>query len=75
MPLSSTRTMVVFRTNLMWLQGAFATLTGLFNRVGLRTNAGKTVVMLRRTCRVVGTQSEEAYEHRMMGMRLTYRDR
>ena len=29
-----------------WLQGAFNTLVGLFDRVGLRTNVGKTVVMV-----------------------------
>ena len=29
-----------------WLQGAFSTLVGLFGRVGLNTNAGKTVVMV-----------------------------
>ena len=26
-----------------WLQGAFNTLVGLFDRVGLQTNVGKTV--------------------------------
>ena len=29
-----------------WLQGAFTALVGLFDRVGLRTNAGKTVSMV-----------------------------
>ena len=29
-----------------WLQGEFDTLTGLFDRVGIRTNAIKTVGML-----------------------------
>ena len=27
----------------LWLQGAFNTLVGLFDRVGMRTNIGKTV--------------------------------
>ena len=29
-----------------WLQGAFNSLVGLFDRVGLQTNVGKTVVMV-----------------------------
>ena len=29
-----------------WLQGAFSTLVGLFDRVGLRNNVGKTVGMV-----------------------------
>ena len=29
-----------------WLQGEFSTLVGLFNRVGLQNNAGKTVGMV-----------------------------
>ena len=33
-----------------WLQGAFSTLVGLFDRVGLRTNARKTVGMVYPPC-------------------------
>ena len=33
-----------------WLQGSFSTLFGLFYRVGLRTNFGKTVRMVFRPC-------------------------
>ena len=29
-----------------WLQGAFNTLVGMFDRVGLRTNVGETVGMV-----------------------------
>ena len=29
-----------------WLQGAFTALVGLFDRVGLRKNSGKTVSMV-----------------------------
>ena len=29
-----------------WLQSAFSTLVGLFDRVGMRTNVGKTVGMV-----------------------------
>ena len=42
-----------------WLYGAFNTLTGLFERVGIRKNVGKTVNMICRPCRAVGTQSEQ----------------
>ena len=41
----------------IWLQGAFRTLTGLFNRLGLRTNVGKKVGMISRPFSVAGTQS------------------
>ena len=30
----------------VWLQGAFNALVGLFDRVGLQTNSGKTVDMV-----------------------------
>ena len=33
-----------------WLQGAFTALIGLFERVGLRTNIGKTVSMVCHPC-------------------------
>ena len=33
-----------------WLQGAFSTLLGLLDSVGLRTNVGKTVGMVCRPC-------------------------
>ena len=38
-----------------WLQGAFSTLVGLLDKVGLRTNAGKTVGMVCRPCQAAGT--------------------
>ena len=41
-----------------WLQGAFSTLIGLFNRVGLQTNVRKTVGMVCLPCQATGTQSE-----------------
>ena len=44
-----------------WLRGAFDTLVGLFDRVGLRTNVGETVDMIYRPFRVAVNQSEEAY--------------
>ena len=39
-----------------WLQGAFSTLVGLFDRVGLWTNARKTVGMVCHPCQVAGNQ-------------------
>ena len=35
-----------------WLQGAFTTLVGIFDRVGLMTNVGKTVSMVCHPCQV-----------------------
>ena len=58
-----------------WLQGAIDTLVGLFDRVGLRTNVGKTVGMVCRPCQAAGTQSEAAYGRRITGEGPTYRER
>ena len=33
-----------------WLQSAFTALVGLFDRVGLQTNVGKTVIMVCHPC-------------------------
>ena len=51
---------LVALTDPVWLQGAFGTLTGLFNRVELWTNAGKTARTIYRLFRAAGTQSKEA---------------
>ena len=56
-----------------WLQGAFSTLVGLFDRVILRTNFGKTVGMVCRPCQVAGNQSEAAYGRWMTGEGPSYR--
>ena len=58
-----------------WLQGAFSTLVGLFDSVGLRTNVGKTVGMVCRPFQAAGTQLEAAYGIRMMGEGPSYRER
>ena len=50
-----------------WLQSAFSTLVGLFDRVGLKNNVGKTVGMVCHPCQATGTQSEAAYGRRMTG--------
>ena len=59
--------------HLLWLQGVFDTLTGLFDRVGIWKNARKKVGMLCHPCRVVGTYLDAAYKRRMAGEGLTYR--
>ena len=51
----------------LWLQWAFTTLVGLFDRVGLNTNTVKTVSMTCRPCTAAGNQSEEAYGRLMTG--------
>ena len=66
---------LVASTDPVWLQGAFDTLSGLFNRVGLHTNAGKTVGMLYFPCCTVGIQLEASYRRRMTGEELTHRAR
>ena len=55
------------------MKGVFNTLTGLFDRVGLMTNVGKTVEMLCRPCCAVRTHLDAAYEQLMMGEGITYR--
>ena len=58
-----------------WLQWAFDTLVSLFERVGLRNNAGKTVNMVCRPFQAARTQSVAAYGRNMMGEGPTYRER
>ena len=58
-----------------WLQWAFNALVGLFERVGLQTNVGKTVSMVCRPCPAAGNQSEAAYGRMMTGEGPTYQER
>ena len=58
-----------------WLQGAFSTLAGLFDRMGLHNNVGKTIGMVCRPCQAAGTQSEAAYRRRITGEGPAYRER
>ena len=58
-----------------WLQWVFDALVSLFERVGLRTNIGKTVSMVCRQCQAAGTQSVAAYGRKMTGEGPTYRER
>ena len=55
-----------------WLQGAFSTLIGLFDRVGLQTNFRKTVSMVCRPFQAAGTQLEVSYGQRMTGEGTSY---
>ena len=58
-----------------WLQGAFSTLLGLFDRVGLKKNSRKTFGMVFHPCQAAGMQSEAAYRLWMMGARPYYWER
>ena len=57
-----------------WIHGEFNTLAGLFDRVGMRTNVGKTVSMVYRPCQASGKQLEAAYGRRVIGEGPTYRE-
>ena len=58
-----------------WLQGEFNTLVGLFDRVGLRKNVGKTVGMVCHPCQAAGNLSTAAYGRRFTGVGPTHRER
>ena len=58
-----------------WLQGVFGTLAGLFDRLGLNTNVGKTVRMVYRPCQASVMYSETAYGRRMTGSGPSYQER
>ena len=57
-----------------WLQGAFNTLVGLFDRVGLRTNVRNTVGMVYRLCQAAGNHLEAVYGRWITGEAPTYRE-
>ena len=50
-----------------WLQGAFNTLVGLFDRVGLHNNVGNTVDMVCHLFQAVGHKSEVLYGRCIIG--------
>ena len=59
-----------------WLQGAFNALVGLFDRVGLRKNVGKTVSMVCHPFRVMaGNITQAAYSRRLTGEGNSYKER
>ena len=60
----------------VWLQGAFTALVSIFDRVGLMTNAGKTVSMVCHPCQAgEGNRTEEAYRRRITGEGRAYAER
>ena len=65
---------IVASSNPQWLQGAFSTMFGLFDRVVLWNNVVKAVGMVFRPCQAAGTQSEAAYGLRMTGEGPSYRE-
>ena len=58
---------VVASKDLEWLQLPFNMLTGLFDRVGLRTNVHKTVGMVCCSCWASGVRADKSYTWRMKG--------
>ena len=59
-----------------WLQGAFSALVAIFDRVGLLTNVGKTVIMVCHPCQAGdGNRTEAAYSRRLTGLGKTYAER
>ena len=58
-----------------WIQGAINNLVGLFDRVGLKNNFGKTVGMVCHPFQATRTHSEELYGRRMTGAGYSYRER
>ena len=59
-----------------WLQGAFTALVGIFDRVGLMANVGKTVSMVYHPCQAgAGNRTEEAYGRRITGEGRSYAER
>ena len=66
---------LVAPTDLGWLQSAFDTLTGLFDRVGLRKNVRKTVGIVCQPFRTDRVQEEEAYTQRTAGEGQSYKER
>ena len=65
---------LVASTYPVFMKGGFYTLYVLFDRGVIRSNVGKTVRMICRPCQTPGTQSETAYERRITGEGITYRE-
>ena len=59
-----------------WLQGAFSALVAIFDRVGLRTNVNKTVIMACHPCRAGSVNLTTAgYSRRLTGVGKTFKER
>ena len=66
---------MVASSNPRWLQGAFNTLVGLFDSVGLRKNVRKTVGIVCHPCQAAGNILDTAYGRRVTGGGPMYRER
>ena len=66
---------MVASTDPGWLQLAFDTLTGLFDRVGLQTNVRKTAGMVWRSCQAARMQADKTYTRRMTGKGRSFKER
>ena len=66
---------MVASTNLGCLQTEFCTLTGIFDRAGLKKNFRKTVGMVCHPCWEAGIWSDKAYTWRMSGAGRSYKER
>ena len=58
-----------------WIQGTFNALVGLFDRVGLQTNFGKTVSVVCHPCQAAGNITQAAYGRRLTGEGNSYKER
>ena len=58
-----------------WLQGAFSTIVGMFNRVFLKINIRKTAGKVCCPCQAAGTQLEAEYRIRTTRARPSYPER
>ena len=58
-----------------WIQGAFNALLGLFDRVVLQKNIGKTVGMVCHRCQAARNITQSAYGGRLTGKGKSYRER
>ena len=66
---------MVASSDLVWLQIAFNALFGLFDRVGLQTNVGKTVGMVCHPCQAAGNITKAENGMRITGGGHSYRER
>ena len=57
-----------------WIQGAFNALVGLFDRMGLQTNIGKTVSMVCHPCQAAENITQAAYGRRLTGEGKSYEE-
>ena len=66
---------LLLSTRATWIQWEFDVQTKIFDWVGIPTNMFKTVIMVYQPCCTIGGHSAEAYDPRMIGEGLTYRNR